>query len=144
MPWAKTLARRTNRIATSELCRNFVTALVRAARRFLEEGNCVKLQVRYRGRERTHPERARAQIDAMSSALAELARLEGAIKIDARAMSALFVPKKKTCPRPPVRPPQAHVHHSTLRANDCWLRGLATKYRAEISRSPLNTAMAIV
>ena len=37
---------------------------VRAARRFLEEGHKVKVEVRFRGREATHPEVAREQIRA--------------------------------------------------------------------------------
>ena len=40
---------------------------VRAARRFLEEGHKVKVEVRFRGREATHPEVARDQIGRIAA-----------------------------------------------------------------------------
>jgi translation initiation factor IF-3 len=66
----------------------------RAARRFLEEGHSVRISVRYRGRERTHPEKAREQLDAILPALADVAQIGQAIASDARAMSVLLLPRK--------------------------------------------------
>ena len=66
----------------------------RAARRFLEEGHSVKISVRYRGRERTHPEKAREQLDAMLPSLADISQIGQPISSDARAMSVLLLPRK--------------------------------------------------
>lgn len=66
----------------------------RAARRLLEEGHSVRLSVRYRGRERTHPEKAREQLDAIMPELADIAHVLGAVVSDARSMSVLLAPKK--------------------------------------------------
>ena len=66
----------------------------RTARRLLEEGHSVRISVRYRGRERTHPEVARAQLDAIVPALADVAQVISAITSDARSMSVLLAPKK--------------------------------------------------
>jgi translation initiation factor IF-3 len=66
----------------------------RAARRFLEDGHSVRISVRYRGRERTHPEVARAQLVAILPALADVSQIVEAIKSDARSMSVLLGPRK--------------------------------------------------
>lgn len=66
----------------------------RAARRFLEEGHSVKIAVRYRGRERTHPEVARAQLDAMLGALADVGATLQPITSDARSMNVLVGPRR--------------------------------------------------
>lgn len=66
----------------------------RAARRLLEEGHSVRLSVRYRGRERTHPEKAREQLDVVVPALADVATIIQPITSDARSMSVLLGPRK--------------------------------------------------
>jgi translation initiation factor IF-3 len=66
----------------------------RAARRLLEEGHSVRISVRYRGRERTHPEKAREQLDVIVPALADIATIIQPIASDARAMSVLLGPRK--------------------------------------------------
>jgi translation initiation factor IF-3 len=66
----------------------------RAARRLLEEGHSVRISVRYRGRERTHPEKAREQLDAILPALADVSQIVAAISSDARSMSVLLGPRK--------------------------------------------------
>jgi translation initiation factor IF-3 len=66
----------------------------RAAKRFLEEGHSVRISVRYRGRERTHPEVAHAQLVAILPALADVSQIVEAIKSDARSMSVLLGPRK--------------------------------------------------
>jgi translation initiation factor IF-3 len=79
------------RPSTQEHDRNTKT---RTARRLLEEGYRVKISVRYRGRERTHPERARSQLDAIVEALDDVARALQAIREDPRSMSVVLGPKK--------------------------------------------------
>lgn len=64
-------------------------------RRFLEEGNKVKITVRFRGREITHPETAQQQIDLIIEAVRDIALVESTGKMEGRTMTALIAPKKK-------------------------------------------------
>jgi len=66
---------------------------VRAARKFLEQGNKVKIVCRFRGREITHPERARMQLDFLVSKLEDLANVEQRPIMEARTMAVLVAPK---------------------------------------------------
>jgi translation initiation factor IF-3 len=66
---------------------------LRAARRFLISGNKVKFTVRFRGREITHPERARMQLDWIMENIADLANLEQRPTMEGRTMSLIIAPK---------------------------------------------------
>jgi translation initiation factor IF-3 len=66
---------------------------VRAARKFLESGNKVKVVCRFRGREITHPERAHMQLDHIVSKLEDLANVEQRPTMEARTMAVLVAPK---------------------------------------------------
>src|SRR3981189_820859 len=63
---------------------------VRAARRFLEEGHKVKVEVRFRGREASHPEVARAQIASIAAGVADIAIVERPPSMEGRAMFAIL------------------------------------------------------
>src|SRR5690348_2720146 len=63
---------------------------VRAARRFLEDGHKVKVEVRFRGREATHPEVARAQIESIVAGVADIAMLERPPSMEGRTMFAIL------------------------------------------------------
>lgn len=63
---------------------------VRAARRFLEEGHKVKVEVRFRGREATHPEVAREQISRIAAGVADIAIVERAPSLEGRSMFAIL------------------------------------------------------
>jgi translation initiation factor IF-3 len=63
---------------------------VRAARRFLEEGHKVKVEVRFRGREATHPEVARDQIQRIAAGVADIAIVERPPSLEGRAMFAIL------------------------------------------------------
>jgi translation initiation factor IF-3 len=63
---------------------------VRAARRFLEEGHKVKVEVRFRGREATHPEVARDQISRIAAGVADIAIVERAPSLEGRSMFAIL------------------------------------------------------
>lgn len=65
----------------------------KAARRFIEAGHKVKITVRFRGREITHPEKAQEQIHAIIAGIEDLANVETRIAMEARAMSVLVAPK---------------------------------------------------
>lgn len=66
---------------------------VRAARKFIEAGNKVKIVCRFRGREITHPERARMQLDFLIAKLEDIANVEQRPAMEARTMAALVSPK---------------------------------------------------
>lgn len=66
---------------------------VKNARAFLEEGNKVKFTVRFRGREITHPEKAREQIDFCLAALEDVANVETRALMEARTMTVIVAPK---------------------------------------------------
>ncbi|MGB0678053.1 MAG: translation initiation factor IF-3 [Polyangiales bacterium] len=68
-------------------------------RRFLEEGNKVKLTCRFRGREITHPETAKRQLDAIIAAVSDIGLVEVASRMDGRTMTAIVAPRQK----PPAR-----------------------------------------
>lgn len=74
----------------------------RAARRFLEEGHKVRLVVRFRGRESTHPEVARAQINAIAESLNDIAVVERAPEMEGRGMYAILARgrPREAAPRP--------------------------------------------
>jgi len=63
---------------------------VRAARRFLEEGHKVKVEVRFRGRESTHPEVARAQIASIAASVADIAMVERQPSLEGRTRFAIL------------------------------------------------------
>ena len=63
---------------------------VRAARRFLEEGHKVKVEVRFRGREASHPEVARAQIASIAAGVADIAMVERQPSLEGRTMFAIL------------------------------------------------------
>lgn len=66
---------------------------LRAARRFLETGNKVKVICRFRGREITHPEKAREQLDEIVAGTADLANVELPPSMEGRSMAVVIAPK---------------------------------------------------
>lgn len=68
---------------------------VKHVRRFLEEGNKVKITVRFRGREITHPETAQRQIDLIVEAVDDLGSVETPARLEGRTMTAILAPRVK-------------------------------------------------
>jgi translation initiation factor IF-3 len=64
------------------------------ARRFLGEGNKVKLTMRFRGREMTHSELGAAVLERFAAALADVGQIEEAARIEGRNMTMVLVPKR--------------------------------------------------
>ncbi len=62
----------------------------RAARKFLEEGHKVRLLLRFRGRESSHPEVGRAQIHQIAEQLADIAFMEMPPQMQGQAMYAIL------------------------------------------------------
>jgi translation initiation factor IF-3 len=75
------------------------------ARRFLEEGNKVKITCRFRGREITHPEAAERQLHAVVDRTKDLAMVELTPRMEGRNMTLVMAPvNKPTQPKPKPRP----------------------------------------
>ncbi len=66
---------------------------VKHARRFLEEGNKVKITVRFRGREITHPETAERQLIHIMDAVKDIGIIEQSPRMEAKTMTILLSPK---------------------------------------------------
>jgi translation initiation factor IF-3 len=70
---------------------------LKRARRFLEEGNLVKVVLRYRGRELRRPEVGIATLDRMIEATGDLARVEHRTRnIEGRRLIAILEPSATT------------------------------------------------
>jgi translation initiation factor IF-3 len=83
---------------------------VKHIRRFIEEGNKVKVSVRFRGREITHPETAQRQLDHIVKAIEDVAVVEMSSRMEARTLTLLVAPKGiagGAKPRPVVIPKKA-------------------------------------
>ena len=65
----------------------------RHARRFLEEGNKVKVTLMFRGRQITHPELGRAVVTRVAQELADLAKVESDARLEGKAMTMILTPK---------------------------------------------------
>lgn len=66
----------------------------RHARRFLEEGNKVKLTMMFRGRQMAHPEIGRQVLNKVSEMLSDIAKVEYGPAMEARAMTMVLTPLK--------------------------------------------------
>jgi translation initiation factor IF-3 len=72
---------------------------VRAARKFLEGGNKVRVVCRFRGREITHPELANQQLEVFVVKLEDVANLEQRPAMEAKAMALILGPKPQVLQR---------------------------------------------
>lgn len=66
---------------------------VKHIRRFVEDGQRVKLSVSFRGREITHPELGRALLDRVVEQVQDVATPEGGARMEGRNMSVLLTPR---------------------------------------------------
>ena len=67
----------------------------RAAIKFLQDGNKVKVGVRFRGRQMTHLEVGQEVMDKFIASLSEYCTIEKPSSMDGRWMIAILVPKRK-------------------------------------------------
>ncbi|MBR2671897.1 MAG: translation initiation factor IF-3 [Oscillospiraceae bacterium] len=63
------------------------------ARRFLSEGNKVKVTIRFRGRERAHPENGEYNMNRFAEALSDICVVDKKPVIDGRSMQMFLSPK---------------------------------------------------
>lgn len=68
---------------------------MRAIRRFLEEGDKVKINLRFRGRELAHIDIGDAMLTRIAQELGEEAVIEQRSRVEGRVMSMMISPKKK-------------------------------------------------
>jgi len=68
---------------------------VKHARRFLEEGNKVKITCRFRGREITHPETARRQLDYVMESCQDVGQMEQPPRMEGRTMTCIISPRQE-------------------------------------------------
>ncbi len=63
--------------------------------KWLEEGNKVKVAIRFRGRQMAHKELGKKVIDDFVAECSEVGTLESPAKLEGRTMTAIIAPKKK-------------------------------------------------
>ena len=68
---------------------------IRNAKKFLEEGNKVKIVVVFRGRERAHPELGEVLVENIMNEIGELGKVESAPKLEGRRMNLVVSPVKQ-------------------------------------------------
>jgi translation initiation factor IF-3 len=73
------------------------------ARRFLMDGDKVKVTVMFRGREMVHTNRGREQLDQVVEQLKDVAKLENRPRMEGRFMSMILARKRGLRKRPPSR-----------------------------------------
>ena len=65
----------------------------RHARRFLGEGNKVKVTLMFRGRQIAHPELGKAVVDRVAADLADVAKIESEAKMEGKSLTMILTPK---------------------------------------------------
>ncbi|HET8654218.1 MAG TPA: translation initiation factor IF-3 [Longimicrobiaceae bacterium] len=68
---------------------------IRHARRFLEEGNKVKLTMMFRGRQMAHPELGREVLDRVVQEIADVGKVESNPTMEGRSMTMVLAPVAK-------------------------------------------------
>ena len=76
------------------------------AQKFLNDGDRVKVSVRFRGREMAHTEIGAELLKDFAAQCAEIANLDKAPKLEGRSMSMFLSPKPQTPPKKPAKPKQ--------------------------------------
>jgi translation initiation factor IF-3 len=65
----------------------------RHARRFLEEGNKVKVTLMFRGRQIAHPELGKQVVDRVSQELSDIGKVESDAKMEGKSMTMILAPR---------------------------------------------------
>ena len=73
---------------------NDVTTKIRAARKFLEDGNKVKITLRFRGREMSHMAQTKHILDDFATQLADVSVVDKPSKMEGRSL-VLFLTAKR-------------------------------------------------
>jgi len=89
------------------------TTKVRSAIKFLEDGDKVKVTIRFKGRQITHPEFGRQQLDKVIQMTSEVGQVEKPAAMEGRMMTMILsplkgasaAPPKPAAPKPPASEP---------------------------------------
>ena len=73
---------------------NDLNTKINAARKFISKGDRVKVTLRFRGREMTHMNNSKHILDDFAEALAEIAVVEKAPKVEGRSMTMFLAEKR--------------------------------------------------
>lgn len=73
---------------------NDLNTKINAARKFITKGDRVKVTLRFRGREMTHMNNSKHILDDFAEALAEIAVVEKAPKVEGRSMTMFLAEKR--------------------------------------------------
>ncbi|MCM1038796.1 MAG: translation initiation factor IF-3 [Ruminococcus sp.] len=73
---------------------NDLNTKINAARKFITKGDRVKVTLRFRGREMTHMNNSKHILDDFAEALAEIAVIEKAPKVEGRSMTMFLAEKR--------------------------------------------------
>ncbi len=73
---------------------NDLNTKVNAARKFLEKGDKVKITLRFRGREMAHMNNSKHILDDFAQALADIAVVDRAPKVEGRSMTMFLTQKR--------------------------------------------------
>lgn len=74
---------------------NDLEVMVRRSRDFIEDGDKVRLVVRFAGRQITHPEFGAKVIDKVTEKLSDISKIEKEKKLEGKQMIAIISPEKK-------------------------------------------------
>ncbi len=74
---------------------NDLQVMIRRCREFLEEGDKVRLVLKFRGRQITHPEFGRTIVGKTIDALADISKVDREAHFEGNQLIALLSPEKK-------------------------------------------------
>lgn len=119
---------------------------INMVRRFLEEGDKVKLTVQFRGRQITHQELGRVVLDRMSEQLREIGTIEQMPKTEGRNMTMVISPRAeraRTTPRPPreKREPTAEAGNPPPAGTGALAEALTAAGATTVDDQPTVTAV---
>ncbi len=66
----------------------------KAVRKFLEDGDKVKMTIMFRGREVTHPENGQALLTRVAEDMSDIANVDKPSKLEGRNMTMILMPKQ--------------------------------------------------
>jgi translation initiation factor IF-3 len=88
---------------------------IRAARRFLEQGNKVKINLKFRGRENTHLDVGRRMVQKVIQGIVDLGVVEVAPNVEGKGMLAVVAPSAATIAAASNREVQARIEEERQR-----------------------------
>ena len=110
------------------------------ARRFLMDGDKVKVTVMFRGREMVHTSRGRHQLDEVVEQLKGVAKLENAPRMEGRFMSMILVPDREAIAEAKKQEAAARKSEAESRETEAAASEDATPMQEEVSETSAEAA----